>query len=97
MKTDYDSVENTLWKLVDKQEIKPICSRWHFALKCGPSGELVRYKARLVAKGFSQVQGREYIETYSPTTRLLTVRILLSYALRNGSELKQMDIKIGYL
>ena len=57
----------------------------------------MRYKARLVAKGFSQVTGRDYNEIYSPTTRLSTIRILSSYELRNGSELKQMDIPTAYL
>ena len=77
MKTEYNSlVENNVWELVDNQEIKPIGSRWHSALKCAPSGEKLSYKARLLAKGFSQVPGRDYNETYSPTTRLSTIRIL---------------------
>ena len=43
MKTEYTSlVENNVWEHVDNQEMKPIGSRWHFALKCGPSGEIVR-------------------------------------------------------
>ena len=98
METEYSSlVENSVWELVDNQDIKPIGSRSYFALTCGPSGERVRYKARLVAKGFSQVPGRDYIKSYLPTTRLSTIRVLLNYALRNGSELKQMDIKTAYL
>ena len=61
MKTEYNSLaENNVWELVDNHEIKPIGSRCHFTLKCGPSGEIVRYKARLVANGFSQVPGRDY-------------------------------------
>ena len=83
MKTEYNIiVENNVWEIVDDQEIKPIGSRWHFALKCGSSGEIVRYKARLVAIVFSQIPGTDYNKTYSPTTRLSTIRILLSYALR---------------
>ena len=43
MKTEYNSlVENNVWENVDNQEKKPIGSCWHFALKCGPSGEIVR-------------------------------------------------------
>ena len=62
MKTEYNSlVENNVWELVDNEEIKPISSCWHFALNCGPSGEIVRYKARLVAKGYCQVPVRDYI------------------------------------
>ena len=47
--------------------------------------------------GFSQVLGRDYNETYSPTTRLSTIGIFLSYAISTGSDLKQMDIKTAYL
>ena len=71
MKLEYNSlVENKIWELVENKGNNPIGSRWHFALKFGPSGEITRYKARFVAKGFSQVPGRDYNETYSPTTRL---------------------------
>ena len=59
-------VENKVWELVENRGSKPIGSRWHFALKFDPSGEITNYKARFVAKGFSQVLGRDYKETYSP-------------------------------
>ena len=55
------------------------------------------YKARFVTKGFSQVPSRDYNETYSPTTRLSTIRVLISYALYKNTELKQMVIKTAYL
>ena len=70
MKNEYDSlVENNVWSLV-KSEKKPIGIRWHFALKFGPDGKICRYKARFVAKGFSQVFGKDFYDTYSPSTRL---------------------------
>ena len=98
MKLEYNSlVENKVWELVENKGNKPITSRWHFALKFGPSGEITRYKARFVAKGFSQVPGRDYNETYSPTTRLSTFRVLISYAVYENTDLKQMDIKTAYL
>ena len=70
MKIEYDSlVENNFWSLVKTDE-KPVGSRWLFALKFDPDGDICRYKARFVAKGFSQVFGEDFYETYSPTTRL---------------------------
>ena len=66
-------------------------------MKCGPSGAIVKYNARLVAKGLAKHQ----VETttrhiHRPHASQLS-RILLNYAHRNGSELKQMDIKTAYL
>ena len=52
MKNEYDSlVENNVWSLVKSDE-KPVGSRWHFALKFGPDGEICRYKARCCCKRF---------------------------------------------
>ena len=51
MKLECNSlVENKVWELAENRGNKPISSRWHFALKLGPSGEITRYKARFVAK-----------------------------------------------
>ena len=97
MNNEYDSlVENNVWSLVKSDE-EPVGSRWHFALKFAPDCDICPYKARFVAKGFSQVFGNDFYETYSPTTRLSTIRILMSLALSNDYQLKQMDIKTAYL
>ena len=96
MKNVYVSlVENNVWTLVKSDE-KPIRSRWHFALKFCPDGDICRYNARF-AKGFSQVFGKGFYETYSPTTGLSTIRILMCLAISNDYQLEQMDIRTVYL
>lgn len=46
---------------------------WVYKRKTGPTGELVKYKARLCAQGFSQIEGIDYGETFTPTGRLTTL------------------------
>ena len=70
--------------------------RWVYALKDGP-GETVRHKARYVAKGYSQVEGIDYNETFSPTARMTSVRILMQLAVQYDLIVHQLDVKTAYL
>jgi hypothetical protein len=58
---------------------------------------MVKNKARLVAKGYSQVEGLDYGETFSPVARLEAIRILLAYASSHKMKLFQMDVKSAFL
>lgn len=90
--TENDTFELT----VLPQDRSVVGSRWVFTQKNDPSnGE--RYKARFVAKGFSQVQGVDYHETFSPTARLTSLRMLLQLAVQNDFLIHQMDVKTAYL
>jgi Reverse transcriptase (RNA-dependent DNA polymerase) len=60
-------------------------------------GQIDNYKARLVAQGFSQVPGLDFNETYSPTIRFTTIRLILALACKYNLEVRQIDIKGAYL
>lgn len=70
--------------------------RWVYTIKLGPNGE-EKYKARYVAKGYCQIPGVDYHETFSPTARMTSVRMLMQLAVQKDMVLHQMDVKTAYL
>ncbi|KAG7633109.1 Reverse transcriptase RNA-dependent DNA polymerase [Arabidopsis suecica] len=91
--------KNQTWDLVDKPEgIKIIGCRWIFTRKAGiPGVEAPRYKARLVAKGFTQKEGIDYTEIFSPVVKHVSIRYILSMVAHFNMELQQMDVKTAFL
>jgi len=70
---------NNTWHMVSLPlGHKPISCRWVYKIKYNYDGTIERYKAHLVAKGFTQVEGIDYKETFSPTTKLTTLCCLLN-------------------
>ncbi|GBP89220.1 Copia protein [Eumeta japonica] len=87
---------NETWTLVEKPPgVKTIGCRWVFRIKNDPSG--IIYKSRLCAKGCSQHYQIDYTETFSPTVRYDSVRILLSEACQYDLKIVQFDVKTAFL
>ena len=85
--------EMGVWKLVDRpSDHKTIKCRWTYVLKADG-----RQKVRLVAKGYTQVQGIDYEETFSPVARYESIRYLLAHAALLDWEIEAMDVKLAYL
>jgi hypothetical protein len=68
-----------------------------FKKKLRPHGTIERYKARLVAKGYTQKEGEEFFNTYSPVARLTTIQVLLSLDASHSLIIHQMDVKTTFL
>lgn len=66
-------------------------------IKPDEHGAIARYKARLVAKGYTQVEGRDYQETWAPTCRPKTLRCLLVAADVHNMVVHHIDIDCAFL
>ena len=99
VQSEMDSImSNGTWEVVDRPYgCKPVGCKWVLKKKLRPNGTINKYKARLVAKGYTQKEGEDYFDTYSPVARLTTIRVLLSLAASHGLLVHQMDVKIAFL
>lgn len=68
-----------------------------FDYKRDSAGKFVRWKVRLVACGYSQIEGLDYKETYSPVARMESQRIAFFLAASLDLEMEQLDIKTAFL
>jgi len=72
---------NDTWEIVRLLDGKKIVgSKWVFTMKYKLNGSIDMYKVRLVVQGFTQTQGLDYKETFSPIAKLNYIRVLLSLA-----------------
>ena len=64
-------------------------SKWVFKVKTSADGSFERCKACLVAQGYSQKEGLDYDETFSPFVRSESVRFVIVCSLCDCSRLQE--------
>ncbi|CAI7901687.1 unnamed protein product, partial [Closterium sp. NIES-53] len=73
-----------------------VSGMWIFKVK-RPPGSPPAFKACYVARGFSQRQGVEFFQTFSPTLKMTTLRVLLHVAAQRDYELHSLDFSTAFL
>jgi len=85
--------DRDVYEIVDlSKRRKAVKNRWVFNIK--PDG---CYQSCLVAKRFSQVEGIDFDELFSPVVCYKTVRLLLAVAALEDLDIQSVDVKTAYL
>jgi hypothetical protein len=83
MREEYNALMNqNTWTLAPRLVgANVVMDKWIFCHKFNIDGSLARYKACWVVRGFTQWQGVDYEETFSPVIKLATIRVILNLAI----------------
>ena len=77
--------------------VNPTGCKWIYKRKRVIDEKVETFKAQLVAKGYTQKEGFDYEEIFSPEAMIKSIRILLSIAAHMDYEIWQMDVKTAFL
>ncbi|GJS95099.1 putative ribonuclease H-like domain-containing protein [Tanacetum coccineum] len=76
---------------------RAIGTKWVFKNKENERRIVIKNKARLVAQGYTQEEGIDYDEIFSPVARIEAIRLFLAYASFKDFVVYQMDVKSAFL
>ena len=89
---------NNTWVFTDlPPNKKAIGYKWVYKVKYRVDGTLEHYKARLVAIGFTQTEGLDFLNTFSPVAKITTIYLLLALAATQHRHLKKLDVNNTFL
>jgi hypothetical protein len=86
---EYQSIlKNDVWDIVPRPEGKSVVtSKWIYKIKHATDGSIKKYKARFVSRGFSQIEGVDYDETFSPVARYTSICSIIALVASMGCKI----------
>jgi hypothetical protein len=85
------------WKVEKRPKHKKLIkSKFIFKVKRDYLGQISKYKVRLVARGFTQEEGVDYQQNFSPVAKGVTFRLALAIALRKRLHMHQLDAETAF-
>lgn len=84
--------ENQIWIIPLPEGKKTIDCTCIYKIKYKATREVWRFKTRLVAKGYSQQEGLDDQETFSPIVKMVTVKAIISLAAAKNWNIHQIDV-----
>jgi hypothetical protein len=99
MTEEYQSImKNDVWEVVPRLKNKDVVSsKWIYKIKHAPDKSIEKHKERFVARGFSQKEGIDYEETFSPVARYSSIRTTIALVAKMNWKLHHMDMKIAFV
>ena len=71
---DQSIMKNDVWDVVPRPEGKSVVtSKLIYKIRHDADGSIEKYKERFMARGFSQKEGIDYEETFSPVARSTSI------------------------
>ena len=74
-----------------------VSAKWVYSWKVNELGHVVRAKARLVARGFTQREGIDFFETFSPCPSVASIRLLAAIACEFGWDVCHFDAEQAFV
>ena len=99
MQNEIQALENNgTWCVTDLPPgKKALDSRWVYKIKYNSDSSLEHLKSQLVVFENHQVEGIDYLDTFSLVTKITTVGVFLVVAAAKNWELNQMDVHNDFL
>lgn len=96
---EFEAMEaNNTWDVTSLPKgKKSVDCRLLYSLKFNANGILERRKVRLVAKGYTQKEGLDFNQTFSPIAKMVTIKLLLKISASKRWVLHQLDISNAFL